>query len=57
MGFQPFECAVLEDSSVGIAAAKSAGMRPILYNPDNTYDSNEYAYSIAHMRELEHVIG
>ena len=56
MGFQPSECAVVEDSPVGISAAKSAGMRPILYDPNNTYDPNLYSHTIRHMRELQSAI-
>ncbi len=52
MGFQPNECAVVEDSPVGISASMSAGMRSIFYNPNDTYDSTRYAYTIKHMREL-----
>jgi HAD superfamily hydrolase (TIGR01509 family) len=56
MGFQSGECAVVEDSSVGIAAAKSAGMQPILYNPNNTYNSDLCPHTIGHMRELRGAI-
>ena len=34
MGFPPEQCAVIEDSEVGIQAAVAAGMRPIHFNPD-----------------------
>lgn len=33
MGFKPHECLVIEDSLVGIDAAKSAGMNAVLYDP------------------------
>ena len=56
MGFQPSECAVVEDSLVGISAAKSAGMRPILYDPNNAYDQTKYSHTINHMRELQSAI-
>ncbi|MCR8923378.1 HAD-IA family hydrolase [Dasania sp. GY-MA-18] len=56
MGFQPKECAVVEDSQAGISAAKSAGMRPILYDPNNIYDHTLYSHTINHMRELQGAI-
>lgn len=34
MGFEPAECLVLEDSLVGIDAAKAAGIKAILYDPN-----------------------
>ncbi|MGA8476508.1 MAG: HAD-IA family hydrolase [Chthoniobacterales bacterium] len=34
MGFSPSECAVLEDSRLGIQAAASAGMISFLFDPD-----------------------
>ena len=56
MGFEPHECAVVEDSSVGISAAKAAGMRPILYDPNAIHDSVSCFYTIRHMRELRQAI-
>lgn len=56
MGFQPEECAVVEDSLVGISAAKAAGVRPILYNPNDTHDSVQCIYTIRHMSELQRAI-
>lgn len=56
MGFQPSECAVVEDSPLGISAAESAGMRPILYNPNDAYDTTLPLYTIKHMRELHRAI-
>lgn len=56
MGFQPNECAVVEDSPVGISAAISAGMRPILYNPNGSYDNAMYTHTIRHMRDLHNEI-
>lgn len=52
MGFQPNECAVVEDSPVGIAAAKAAGMRPILYDPNNIHSTISCKHKIKHMRQL-----
>ena len=34
-GFRPSNCIVIEDSSLGIEAARRAGMRCLLYDPDN----------------------
>ena len=34
MGFSPSECAVVEDSRLGIQAAASAGMISFLFDPD-----------------------
>jgi len=56
MGFQPNECAVVEDSLMGISAAKSAGMRPILYDPNGTHDPTSWLHIIRHMRELQSAI-
>jgi len=56
MGFQPNECAVVEDSLVGISAAKAAGMRPILYDPNNIHSAISCLHTIRHMRELQRAI-
>lgn len=56
MGFQPNECAVVEDSLVGILAAKSAGMRPILYDPNSIHDQSLCSHVIKHIRELQSAI-
>ncbi len=56
MGFRPDECAVVEDSPVGISAAIAAGMRPILYDPNGIHDSAFYTHIIKHMRELQSAI-
>jgi HAD superfamily hydrolase (TIGR01509 family) len=56
MGFQPSECAVVEDSPVGIVAAKAAGMRPILYDPHCIHDQTLCLRTISHMRELHSAI-
>lgn len=56
MGFKPNECAVVEDSLIGISAAISAGMQPILYNPGNTFDPALNTLTINHMRELQSII-
>ncbi len=56
MGFLPHECAVVEDSPVGIAAASAAGMISILYDPNLLYSSLKSTYKIQHMCELTNVI-
>lgn len=56
MGFKASECAVVEDSPVGISAAKSAGMLPIFYDPNNIYDKKLFSHTIKHMRELQSAI-
>ena len=52
MGFEPHECAVVEDSPVGIEAANSAGMFSVLYDPDDIHDSVQSTVTIQHLREL-----
>lgn len=56
MGFAANECAVVEDSLVGIEAAISANMYPILYNSSNLSTSIRGISTIEHMSELCHVI-
>ncbi|WP_435234977.1 HAD family hydrolase [Psychromonas sp. PT13] len=56
MGFTPDECLVVEDSEVGITAAKSAGMKAILYDPHKIHDPELSQDVIYHMNELKQVI-
>ena len=56
MGVQPHDCAVIEDSPVGIAAAKTAGMFPVLYDPDNLHISIKGVRRIQHMEQLRSAI-
>ena len=56
MGFKPNQCAVVEDSLVGITAAKAAGMLPIFYDPNKIYDTNSSPCTIQHMSELKSAI-
>jgi HAD superfamily hydrolase (TIGR01509 family) len=56
MGFKPEECAVVEDSLVGLAAAKSAGMFSVLYDPKNIHSSVHNTCKISHMSQLQSVI-
>tara|TARA_R110001583_G_scaffold64345_2_gene186990 strand:- start:111 stop:737 length:627 start_codon:yes stop_codon:yes gene_type:complete len=56
MGFKPEECAVVEDSLVGLAAAKSAGMFTVLYDPQNIHRSVQNTCKISHMNQLRNTI-
>jgi len=56
MGFKPEECAVIEDSVVGIEAALAANMKPIYYNHLGDEHSNEQVESITRMSQLTHVL-
>ncbi|ROS05531.1 HAD superfamily hydrolase (TIGR01509 family) [Sinobacterium caligoides] len=56
MGFRPDECAVVEDSPLGITAAQSAGMYPVLYDPIGTHKTIEGAHRIEHMEQLKDAI-
>ncbi|MBD1388628.1 HAD-IA family hydrolase [Neiella sp. HB171785] len=52
MGFAPAQCAVVEDSVVGIQAAQAAGMSPILYDPHNIHPKLADVLTIASMSQL-----
>lgn len=52
MGFAPDRCVVVEDSAVGIAAAVSAGMRPVQYLPEGGHGGQAGATIIHDLREL-----
>lgn len=56
MGFEPNECVVVEDSDVGISAAKAAGIPAILYDPSEIYGPQNYCSKIKSMNELRNVI-
>lgn len=56
MGFEPYECAVVEDSPVGITAARSAGMHSVLYDPGGIHELVKSASKIRHMRQLKSAI-
>jgi HAD superfamily hydrolase (TIGR01509 family) len=56
MGFKPEECAVVEDSLVGLAAAQSAGMFSVFYDPKNMHPSVQNTCKINHMGQLLSVI-
>ena len=56
MGFEPHQCVVVEDSLVGIQAAKAAGMVALLYSPsppDHPYGAD---VTFAEMEELTTII-
>ena len=56
MGFKPDECVVVEDSPVGIEAAKAAGMHAVLYDPNNKHMDLNCTAVINDMMELSDVI-
>ncbi len=57
MGFNPSDCAVVEDSQVGIEAARAAGMHAIHYLPHtNETDSISCNRTIKHMSELPRLL-
>jgi HAD superfamily hydrolase (TIGR01509 family) len=55
MGFAPDRCAVVEDSSAGIAAAVAAGMKPFHYLPNGVHSVAVGATAIRDLRELASV--
>jgi len=55
MGVAPDLCAVVEDSSVGIAAAVSAGMRPYQFLPNGEQNIAVGATAIRDLRELVYI--
>jgi len=56
MGFQSGECAVVEDSLMGVLAAKSAGMFAILCDPNGIHDPVLSSFTIQHMQEFQGAI-
>ena len=56
MGFQAGECAVVEDSLMGVLAAKSAGMFAILCDPNGIHDPVLSSFTIQHMQEFQGAI-
>ena len=56
MGVEPSQCAVVEDSLVGIEAAINAGMFPILYDPDGTTDSVAGVHRVRCMSEIVGIV-
>ncbi len=53
MGFAPKNCAVVEDSIVGIQAALAANTQPILYDPNYKHQPMRGVTTIHHMHELD----
>lgn len=56
MGFAPAECAVVEDSPVGVAAGLAAGMTTIHFNHNSEHEAIEGVVAIEHMAELPAVL-
>lgn len=56
MGFPPESCAVVEDSLIGISAAKSANMQPVLFDPTGIHSHITDIYKIQSMHQLQNVI-
>lgn len=52
MDFQPEECLVVEDTLLGIEAAKAANMESILYDHSNLYPQFNEVQKIVHLKEL-----
>lgn len=52
MGYTPEECAVVEDSEVGIVAAKRAGMKAYWYKAEGLKKKIEGVVSFKHMSKL-----
>lgn len=57
MGFRPAECAVVEDSDVGITAALAAGMTAFHYQPDGDSTVIDGARAFAEMSRLPDLLG
>lgn len=56
MGTLPERCAVVEDSLVGIQAAKNAKMKTIFYDPENIYTDMQGVHIIRAMHEVIAVV-
>ena len=56
MGFPPEQCAVIEDSEVGIAAAVAAGMRPIHFKPDGALSDVGPILTLSRMIDLPRLL-
>lgn len=56
MGVPPERCVVVEDSLIGVAAAKSANMLPILFDPEGIHSNITEVHRIQHMQQLQNVI-
>ena len=56
MGFKASECAVVEDSVVGIRAAKSANMKAILFDPTKQGSLDSSVTCIHNMCDLKNIL-
>lgn len=56
MGFRPEQCIVVEDSDVGIAAARAAGMRGLRYDPRNPEGESQGIVSFNAMENLPELL-
>jgi len=52
MGYPAHQCLVVEDSPVGIAAGKAAGMLTVLFDPVGLYPDLPFDFKITSMQEL-----
>jgi pseudouridine-5'-monophosphatase len=41
LGEKPGDCVVIEDSPIGVKAAKTAGMKVVLYDPEKLFDNGD----------------
>ncbi len=56
MGYRPEECAVIEDSSLGIDAALAANMRAIYYSYEGHQHSDSRVESLTKMSQLLNIV-
>jgi HAD superfamily hydrolase (TIGR01509 family) len=56
MGFEPWQCVVVEDSEVGVQAALSAGMRVLKYMPEGESSSTGSCLSFSRMEDLPRLL-
>lgn len=57
MGFDPAQCVVIEDTTVGVSAAVAAGIDVVHYEPDGTAASNDHVRVIKSMDQLPSALG
>lgn len=55
-GFVPEQCLVVEDSDTGIAAALSANMHPVLYNPQGRITKHTSVDTIPSFEAISHYL-
>ena len=56
MSVKPKDCVVIEDSILGIEAAKRAGMRSLFYQPERSLSTTDSTISFQSMLELPNLI-